>query len=254
MMQDNPPPRPELRDWALLAIGVAFVLMGLIILPSNLNVGIVTLAFFGPCAALFVWIIIRKLRARRPLPLKVEITGGVPIRQSVTHILLSGGTLLLMGAVLVVFGRSYGIVFWSLSWVMALAGGAVLLARALGWLGTGYIQFEPNGITIGQRGWAYTAPWDQVTEVHEAEYHSNPLLLIWLADLGSLTVAPPQARARVLANLMSSSRNLGAPIAIMTSQYSLDLPLLSAAVRRYASNPSARAELAQRLLTHDARS
>lgn len=254
MMQDNPPPGPELRDWGLLAIGVAFVLMGLIILPSNLNVGVVTIAFFGPCAALFAWTIIRKLRARRPLPLKVEIAGGVPIRQSVTHILLSGGTLLLIGVVLILFGRSYGLVFWSLAWVMALAGGAFLLARPLGWIGTGYLQFEPDGITLGQRGWAYMAPWEEIAEVTEGEYHSNPILFIWLRDLGAISVEPPQSRARALAHLMSNTRTMGAPIVIMTSQYGIDLRLLSAAVKRYAFDPSARSELAQRLLPHDARS
>lgn len=253
-MRQDPYPKPDLRDWALLAIGVAFVVMGLVILPSKPDVGIVTLAFFGLCTAVFASTIIRKLAYRRPRPLKVEIVGGVPIRQSLVVTLTLGGALLATGAILVAFGRSYGLVFWSLSWIIAITGAALLLGRALGFVGTGYLQFDPEGITLGQRGWAYTAPWEQIIEVRETEYNSNPLLLIWLLKLESVVAEPPAARARVLAHLIRNTAYLGAPIAIMTSQYGLDLPLLSAAVKRYASDPSARAELGQRLLTHDDRS
>jgi len=61
-------PKPGIRDWALLAIGIVFVLSGVIILPSNRDVGIVSLAMFGPATVVATTIILRKLRFRRQQP------------------------------------------------------------------------------------------------------------------------------------------------------------------------------------------
>ncbi len=65
-------PKPGLRDWALLTIGALFVCAGLFILPRDRNTGLVTLAFFGCCTAVFASTIVRKLRARKLAPLKAE--------------------------------------------------------------------------------------------------------------------------------------------------------------------------------------
>jgi hypothetical protein len=83
-------PKPGIRDWALLAIGIVFVLSGVIILPSNRDVGIVSLAMFGPATVVATTIILRKLRFRRQRALKAEIVGGVPIRQSRVLVITSG--------------------------------------------------------------------------------------------------------------------------------------------------------------------
>src|SRR5215475_4487259 len=66
---DNGYPKPGLRDWILLGIAATFVLAGMVAFPSNPNVGIVTMAFFGLCGAVFASTIIRKLRFRRLHPL-----------------------------------------------------------------------------------------------------------------------------------------------------------------------------------------
>src|SRR6266568_9091794 len=84
-------PGPGIRDWALLAIGVGFTGAGLLILPFNPNVGIVTIALFGLSAVVFATTIVRKLRFRRPRPLRAEIVGGVPIRRSRAIVLGRGG-------------------------------------------------------------------------------------------------------------------------------------------------------------------
>ena len=46
-------PGPDMRDWLLLSVGVVFIAMGLVILPSDHQVGVVILTFVCPCAAFF---------------------------------------------------------------------------------------------------------------------------------------------------------------------------------------------------------
>src|ERR1700730_3283064 len=245
-------PKPGIRDWTLLGIAVTFVLAGLFILPSDLNVGIVTIAFFGLCATVFAATITRKLRSHRLRPLLVEIVGGVPIRPSRTRALAVGGSAALLGVGLVAFGRSYAAVFWSIGWFLAAAGCLTLLGLAVGWLPVGYIQFDPPGITIARRGWAYTIPWDGISRISAGEIHGNAALFIWLHEPGAVRAHPPERKAQAAKHLSANTRLVGAPFLLLTSQYGMDLPLLMQAVERYVSDPAARAELARNLVTQDA--
>lgn len=246
-MSDVPYPAPAFRDWALFAISLAFVAAGLVVLPSAPDQAIVTVAFFGTCAAFFAATIIRKLRYRRMHGLRVEISGGVPIRQSRGFRIALGAGLAALGAVLVVFGRGYGIVFWSISWFMAAAGAALILGVLSGRIAAGYIQFDPHGITFAQRNWAYTVPWDNISEIAGGELNSNAVLSIWLHDLKAVDVTPPDAAHDVFKAFFKSIRWTGAPITIMTAHYGVALPLLVSAMERYISEPAAREELVPRL-------
>ena len=69
-MSDVPlsPPRfppPTRQEWVLLAINIAVVLMGLMLLRDDRDKGIVTLALFGSCLAVTAGTIIRKRRYRK---------------------------------------------------------------------------------------------------------------------------------------------------------------------------------------------
>jgi len=55
--------------WGVLAISIAFVICGLLLLGSNFQVAIVTIAFFGSCAAVAGTILRRKLRTNAPTPI-----------------------------------------------------------------------------------------------------------------------------------------------------------------------------------------
>src|ERR1700730_12421571 len=245
-------PKPGIRDWTLLGIAVAFVLAGLFILPSDLNVGIVTIAFFGLCATVFAATITRKLRFRRLRPLLVEIVGGVPIRPSRHRALAVGPSAPVLGVVLVAFGRSYGVVFWSIGWFLAAAGCLTLLGLAVGWLPVGDIQIDPAGRPIARRGWGYTIPRDVVSQISGGEIHGNAALFIWLHEPGAVRAHPPERKAQAVKHLAANTRWVGAPVLLLTSQYGMDLPLLMQAVERYVSDPAARAELARKLVTQDA--
>jgi hypothetical protein len=236
--------RPSLKDWLLLAVGLAFVVAGLFILPRNRDVGIVTLAFFGLCTATFVSNIARKLQFRSLLPLRVEVAGGVPIRPSRAVFLALASGVFGVGATLVTFGRGYGAIFWSLAWLMLAAGAALLLGLAAGWLPVGYFQLDPPGITIGGRRWAYTVPWDCL-QVSSGEFHDNPVVWMWIDRLEAVEAHPAESRDQVLEALASNTRWSGAHIVIMTSQYRMHLPLLVQALERYIADPGARSELAR---------
>jgi hypothetical protein len=247
---DSRYPRPAVRDWALLTINVVFVAAGLLILAHDRNVGIVTLAFFGPCLVLTVGIILRKMRFRRFRALKAEIVGGVPIRASRALLLCLALTLTLMGVIIVLFGRSYPLIFWMLAWLIASIGGALVIAVLSGLIPNDYLKFDPEGITFGRARHAYMVPWNNIAQISAGHMHDNPALLIWLHDDNRVTVHPSEKRARVLKSFAWGRSWAGAPIMLLPSRYGIDLPVLVLALERYLNEPTARSELAHRFIPH----
>ena len=239
---------PSLKDWALLAIGVVFSVAGVFILSSDRDVGIVTLAIFGTCTAVFAMQIWGKLRARNFTASQVEVAGGVPIRPKRTLGLILGGWMLALGIVLVVFGATYGAPFRWLSGIIAVVGAVLLIATALGRFPGGYLQFDPDALTIAQAKWRVAIPWDEISGVTESEFSGNPMLLIVVTDAASLIIDPPEAAAAVYKAIAKNQSMIGAEFAVMTTHYGIDLPILAAAVTHYARNRKARASLRQRSL------
>src|SRR5215475_7936450 len=138
-VSDSPYPRPGVKDWALLAINIVFVALGLLLHKSD--VAIVTLALFGPCLIVTIGTVLRKFRFRRFRALKAEIVGGVPIRASRAQALAAALMLLLMGTIIVLFGRSYPLLMWTLAWLLALMGGALTIAVLCGLVPNDYVRF-----------------------------------------------------------------------------------------------------------------
>lgn len=251
-MSDDPltPPRfppPTRREWVLLAINIVFVLLGLILLADDRDKGIVTLALFGSCLAVTAATIIRKRRYGNFSAEKVDVVGHVPIRPKTGLMQLSGAWLAILGVIFVVFGHDYSLLFRCLGGVIAIAGAAVLVAALTGRWPGGFLQFDPEGLTIANRLWRAQLLWDEITSVQEAEYHSNPVLLIAVADAAMLDITPPQARGRAIVAIAQRRGMMGADFAIMTTHYGIDLPVLAETVARYVGNAGARAELRPRL-------
>ena len=249
-VSENPYPKPGIRDWVLLTINIVFVALGLVILPHNRDVGIVSLALFGPCLILAVVSVLRKFRFRRFRALKAEIVGGVPIRASRAQLLSIALVLTLMGVIIVLFGRSYPLLFWMLAWLIALIGGALTIAVLSGLIPNDYLKFDPDGITFGRARYAYMVPWDNVAQVSAGHMHDNPALFIRLHDYGRVTVHPREKRERVLKSFAWGTGWAGAPIVLLPSRYNIDLPMLMLALERYLKEPTARSELAHRLIPH----
>jgi len=247
---DSPYPRPGVKDWALLAINVIFVALGLLLLLHKSDVAIVTLALFGPCLIVTVSGVLRKFRFRRFRALKAEIVGGVPIRPTRTQPLSIALVLTLMGVVVVLFGRSYGLIFWSLAWAMALIGCALTIAVLSGLIPNDYLKFDPEGITFARARYSYMVPWESIAQVSAGHIYDNPALFIWLRDHSGVTVHPSEKRARVLKSFATGMTWAGAPIALLPSRYGIDLPVLVLALERYLTEPTARSELAHRLIPY----
>lgn len=247
-VSDSPYPRPGVKDWAMFAIGLVFVAGGLIILPHKTNVGIVTVAFFGPCLFMAAANIVRKFRFRRLRALKAEIVGGVPIRPSRVQLLGIALVLTVMGVVLILFGRSYGLIFWTIAWLIALIGGELLIAALSGRIPNDYLKFDPEGITFARARYSYMVPWDNIAQISAGHMHDNPALFIWLHDYNRVTVQPSEKKAQVLKSFAWGKGWAGAPIMLLPSRYGIDLPLLVLALERYLNEPAARSELAHRLI------
>jgi hypothetical protein len=244
----SPYPKPGVKDWALLAINIVFVALGLFILLHERDVGIVTLAFFGPCLIVSGGAVLRKLRFRRFRALKAEIVGGVPIRASRAQALATGLVLLLMGVIIVLFGRSYPLIMWMLAWLCALIGGALTIAVLSGLIPNDYLKFDPEGITFGRARYSYMVPWDTIAQVSTGHVHNNPALFISLHGYEGVTVHPREKRDQVLKSFAWGTGWAGAPIMLLPSRYGIDLPMLMLALERYLTEPTARRELAHRLI------
>jgi hypothetical protein len=247
-VSDGPYPKPGVKDWALLAINVVFVAAGLLIVPHKSDVGIVTLAFFGPCLIVTVGTVLRKFRFRRFRALKAEIVGGVPIRASRTQALATALVLTLMGVIIVLFGRSYPLIMWMLAWLTALLGGALTIAVLSGLIPNDHLKFDPEGITFARARYSYMVPWDNIAQVSAGHMHDNPALFISLHDYNRVTVHPREKRDRVLKSFAWGTGWAGAPIMLLPSRYGIDLPVLMLALERYLTEPTMRSELAHRLI------
>jgi hypothetical protein len=230
------------RDWLLALIGLLFTLAGLLILPTNPKVGIASLALFGPCLALFVHIILRKLRQQKLPQLTATVVGGQPIRPSRARIAKLGAGLLAVGTILIVFRINDKPMFLASVLLIAMTGAVLLVGLATGFLPRTYIQFDPPGLTFGTMRAKATIPWSAITNVVRGEIQGNQAVLLWV-DLGSVVVEPASETARIHTQVASSIAWNGADFVIMSSSYGVDAPVLLAAIERYVRFPAARAEL-----------
>lgn len=237
------PPGPSWRDWALLAVNLVFVAMGVFILPGKFDVGVVTIVFFGFCALAPLTTIVRKRRDQRTRVLRAGVVGGVRIRPSRMRAGALGGGMMALGATLIVFGGGYPLPFRVVAWIVAAVGVVFTALVVLGKVPVGHLMFTPRGLSVGHRGFAITVEWDDIAAWEAAEFNDNPLLRIWLREGATPLVEPPTSVARAHRNLASSQAWMGAPITIMTSLYALDLPLVIKALERYVREPESRAEL-----------
>lgn len=250
-MSDPRYPGPSAKDYALLVVSLVFVAMGLVILPSKFDVGIIVTVFFGACGAIGAATILRKERQNQAGPLVAKVAGGVPIRPSRIRLMIMSLGVLFLGAILVGFAKSLNLVIWYIGWFMAAVGGGLLLGTVVGIVPAGFLRFDPEGLTFFFRGWGYTVSWDNIEEVAAGEYQNNPCAFIWLVEPGGAVPRPEGCRPKMLHQFDFCMRHMGAHVFVMTSAYGIDLPVFMAALERYRSDPAARAELAQPLALSD---
>lgn len=240
-------PRPSWQDWGLLAIGLVFCACGLLMLGERPEVGIMTLLLFGGCTVVFARIILRRYRYRRYRATFAEVQGGVRIPPARTRFVLMALWMIALGVAAHVYARGYGAIFQWLCYGVGIAGAVLLLGVISGRVpAMSFLQFDPDGLTVGYQRWTLMLPWDHIVNVAEAEISNNPAVLLWLDDPQAVQVDPTDERASANSMLASKSAWTGADITIMASQYAIDLPLLVDAIARYVGEPAARATLARR--------
>jgi hypothetical protein len=125
----------------------------------------------------------------------------------------------------------------------------ILIGLYLGWLPAHYVQFDPQGITFGERGFSYLVTWENIAGLAARELDGNAVLLLQLYRPDAIEVTPHGRKARAL-NGMARNPS-GADVVLATTQYRMDLSLLTQAVERYVREPAARIELSQKFLFAD---
>jgi hypothetical protein len=234
--------------WGMFAGSMAFVICGLLLLRSNFTVAIVTIAFFGSCAVVAAVDLRRKLRTRSPAPERVKLIGGVPLRPSRLLIGGIGIWMAALGLILATFGAEEGLIIQGIGLGLAALGCVMLIGMALGRLPADFLQFDPSGITLGRRGFAYLVRWDNIAGLGTGEIGQNPAILIRLHRPDAIEVSPPQRKTRALKELARCESFCGAPVVLMTMLYRMDATLLAQALDRYVREPHARDELSVRLI------
>lgn len=236
------PDRITPQDWALAVIGGLFTLAGLLIIRRDFNTGIVTLALFGLCFVHAVGVIVRKRRLQRQQAgaVAASVAGGVPLRQSRVRMLLLAGALLAIGATHAAFTTHP--VQIGIGWLLLAVGGVMLAGLLSGRLYTDYLQFDPDGLSLGNRRGLAFVPWDAITGVARADLHTHPIVLLRV-DLNAVQARPATHGPRLLKQMGRTHGQFGADFAIMTTVYGFDAPVLLAALRRYATEPATRHEL-----------
>ncbi len=241
---------PSKTEWFSLIINFTFVAAGLLLLPSSPDVGIVTVAFFGTCLATtlaFQW---RRHLDRIFRVRTVEVVGGVRIKPQRRMIFLMGGWLVVLGLLMYANSRPYPPLFQWLCLLIATFGIGFVGAALLGRLPSGFLQFDPEGLTIGVGRWHMQVPWKNITRVTQGEYHMNPVIYIDIV-IDEMRISPPSQRLKALKKMNFNRAMLGAPFMLMPMHYGIPAPVLAGAIRRYCKSEKARVGLIKSI-TYDA--
>lgn len=251
--------RLQWGDALALIISLVFCAFAVLLLmtgdPEARRIAIGALAFFGGCALVLAGVWRRRRAEDRSRPARaVSIVGGVPLRVRTGRLVTLGVGLIVVGAVYAWAFGGDGATGWVLGGIQVASG--VLLLAVVVWRGrTRGLRFEPDALHLIDGGIAFAVPWEEIAAVSQVELHSNAFVALALHDAERVLVRA-QARRRngadatgTLRKLLARNREwVGADVWIPAELYGLDAVLLTAAIRRYAEEPAARAELGVRPL------
>jgi hypothetical protein len=246
MKENQPakPPGPGLRDWALLAISVTFVVMGCFIARHKPRDALFVIAFFGVCALTFGFNIYRKLRRRRFTATSVLAPGGVELRASNSRMLVLAA---LIGApAITIFFIDAPLLIRICGWIMIGASALLLLLVLSGRVSRRFIRFDPLGLTLGEPKFEYTVPWDELEGIAEFEIYDNAVVGFAVRDPELIQVTPASARELVNKLLGKNKGWVGRDVVIMVGQFAITAEALCGSLRTYAEDAQARAGLVRR--------
>ncbi|RHX86298.1 hypothetical protein [Leptospira stimsonii] len=237
--------KPQRKDWVLTGISLLSVLIGVIILPENWNVGIVTIAFFGVCSGTFLATILRKMRESQFQSLSIDVAGGLDIQPSRVRVWMMACLLIFLGSILIVFGKEYPFVFRLISYFIAGSGFFLAVLVALGKIPSGFLRFDSDGFRIGRKKWTVFLPWDEIAEVSAGEFNSNSAVFLTLRSFDRIKTEPEEFYSKAIQEILSSEAWVGAHFMILTSNYGMSSPMLVEAITQYTTQPEAREKLSR---------
>jgi hypothetical protein len=245
-------PGPRLTDWLLLFGSLGFTVAMAIPLAAGRGGrdAIACLTFFGMCSAMATWLLVVKLRMRgSESAVRVSIVGGVAIPSRDGQRWIAGAVLALGGGILLWSGAAIGVVFQSLSVIVAGTGAVLMALLATKRVGGHSLTFSPEGLRIANRSESYLVRWSNLAGVDAAELHSNPVVMLNVRDAEELVASadgPDVGRARrnVARMLDKNRRWVGCDVCFIPYHFGLDAVLLVKALAGYAAYPARRAELA----------
>lgn len=204
---------------------------------------LVTFAFFGGGALVYLHSLMRKRREARFEAIQVQVAGGVDIPFARGRVIWMALALFTLGAIIFGVGTDYPWIFRVLGLFVAACGIAMLGGVLLGFIGKQFIRFEPHGIVLGQRTYRSCIPWELIQAVQAFEHHRNPLVGVHLTDPLLVEITPASQQGAFLKRIRRNRIWVGPEVVIAAHNFGLETPPLVAALRRYANDPAARAEL-----------
>lgn len=247
--------RPGFRDWLLLALSLAFTLVGgWLLLVGKGGDGIVAATlFFGVCLAAAIKLIADKLRAGDPTAgreLLARLQAGEALAPSRGRKLVAAGALCGLGLALLATGRALGPEFMAISGALAIGGAGLLTAILLGWRADQAVRLAREGLVFTTPATRYTAPWSAFVAAELGEMHGNPVVRMRIGDLDAVvaTLVARRGRrevhaARLRRSMDWSMRLTGCHVMFMPSALGVDPVALFEALHRYLGDAALRAEL-----------
>jgi hypothetical protein len=228
-------------------VSLGFMALASRLIREDPDAAMSLMVLFGVCAVVSAATIRRKLRSRHESRVnEAEIAGGVPIRPSRKAALVAGSAMFIIGSVLLYFGDPFPLLYTLSMIVLTSMGAFILLGVVCRFLPFGYIQFDPPGLSIGERQWTLIIPWDQIAFVAPGGLDEKIMLFVGIFQIEAVQVRPEKYRKKALKRIHANMRWFGVPVTIMPGRYGLSLPLLIKAIERYITNPDSRSALKRR--------
>ncbi len=228
-----------------IVVGLVFIFIWALIMYKedlsffNLNAIVFFLLGIVTTIATILW----KLRYRKFRASKVSVAGGVPIYKDVSQSILFSWFICLGGLSIPFSPAGISIVTIGISAFVVLLSvmifTAVLKARK-----RHYLQFDRKAITIGLNSSRAIIPWGCIARIEADEFASNPVLLLWLKRPDRVEIVPASSRREGFAGLRGGYWK--SDVVLFPEAYKVDLPVLGAAIARFAADSKAREELVLR--------
>ncbi|SVC97922.1 uncharacterized protein METZ01_LOCUS350776, partial [marine metagenome] len=233
---------PTLRDWFVIVSGALFTVACIfMIAKTNELRGYAFTAFFGGGTAFYGWAVWGKIQAQRAQSFDdVRAIGSVRLQANPRfHIVMAlwlcvTGPLLALAAI----ERSNPVMTWG-GWIVGGFGVFLLIWHASGRSAQPFLQFEPEGLRIGQRKYSFLLAWDNIATVTTGMRLEHPALFFTVHNRAQLLATsvihiPRKDGTSPIVELLEANRlYYERDIVIIPFQYGTNITLLAKSIQTY---------------------